>query len=145
VSEADARVTVAVDTEQAIWALQNILLQRGVCPLHGKNRFEIEFGGRYGAPGVGAEYHCSEGHSWSKVGGEFYRPEDMAQRADSIGRNLMDHDKELFDRIVEHYGEEVIVVYKHPETRYFVTSTRNLPYRTKEILRRVVGRFGQGV
>ena len=34
----------------------------------------LEFGGDYGAPGTGQEWHCGNGHSWSRSGGRFADP-----------------------------------------------------------------------
>ena len=38
----------------------------------------LEFGGDYGAPGTGQEWHCGNGHSWSRAGGRFADPSDGA-------------------------------------------------------------------
>ena len=34
----------------------------------------LEYGGEYGSPGTGQEWHCGSGHSWSKAGGRFTNP-----------------------------------------------------------------------
>jgi hypothetical protein len=38
----------------------------------------LEFGGDYGAPGTGQEWHCRNGHSWSRAGGRFADPSSGA-------------------------------------------------------------------
>jgi hypothetical protein len=38
----------------------------------------LEYGGDYGAPGTGQEWHCASGHSWSRTGGRFTDPSSGA-------------------------------------------------------------------
>jgi hypothetical protein len=45
------------------------------CPHDGS---AVRYVADYGAPGCGQAWECARGHSWAKVGGEFYDPNEQA-------------------------------------------------------------------
>jgi hypothetical protein len=44
------------------------------CPHDGSR---VRYVADYGAPGCGQAWECARGHSWAKVGGEFYDPAEQ--------------------------------------------------------------------
>ncbi len=53
----------------------------------------------------------------------------------------MHSDLDLWKKIRECYGDDVIIVHRTHPTEYFITSSSNIPARTKEILHELVERM----